>query len=493
VISPDGVEYVRLGRNLVSGDLDAGLSAYFPPLYPLLVGLASLAFGDAELAGRMVSVVAGGLLVVPAYALAREWYGAREAFLTAALVALHPVLAYYSTVVLTEATYTLLFTCGVLAGWRALEGARARAHVLAGATFGACYLLKPEATGFALLLMLAVACRWLLERRARRLWKEAGNALAVFAGFWLVAGPYVICLWVYKGVQTLSGKTGGHILQGSRRLAGEVTPHLDGPRPGLTEVAVQLTKAMRFEYEMLNLLFPVALVILAALGLFRERWTRGRAGREAYLLAFVLATLAGYAVTLPNIRFFVPLVPLVLCWASRGMVESEAWASETVKSFGAARGFSGRAGKLFVPLVAALVLASLVPVTVYLLRGDKWGDYGGQKRAAAWIKEHDAAASPVVMSTVPVAAFYARGRHVRLVDEDYTDFIARARREGAGHVVVNEREFKNMKRLGTLLEEAGEHPGLRLAHSFAEAQGHKILVYAVEGSAEGEAREAGAR
>ncbi len=438
VITPDGVEYVRLGRNLVAGSPVEGLSAYFPPLYPLLVGLSSLVFPDAELAGRFVSVVAGSLLVLPAHRLVREWYGERVALVGAALVALHPVLAYYSTAVLTEATYTLLFTCGVLAGWRALKGVRARGYLLAGVVFGACYLLKPEAAGFALLLILLVAGRKLLDR-ARPLRREALNALAIFAGFWLVAVPYITLLRVYKGgAITLSGKTAGHILQGRRRL-GEPTPYLDGHLPGLTEVAAQLSKALRYEYELFNILFPLTLVVLAALGLFRERWTRERAGREAYLLAFILATLAGYAVTLPNIRFFVPLVPLVLCWASRGLVEFEGWADETVKSFEGRRRFSARARKLFVPLGAALLLASLVPVTVYLLRGDKWSDYGGQKRAAAWIKEHDPTAAPVIMSTVPVAAFYARGRHVILKDEVYADLISRARREGVRHVVVNQR------------------------------------------------------
>ena len=132
VISPDGLLYVTLGQNLLAGNFREGLSTYFPPLYPLLVGLASFVFRDAEFAGRIVSVVAGSLLVVPVHGLIRKWYGGRIALVGACLVALHPVLIYYSTVVLTESTYTLLFTCGVLAGWTALSGGRARAYVLAG-------------------------------------------------------------------------------------------------------------------------------------------------------------------------------------------------------------------------------------------------------------------------------------------------------------------------------------------------------------------------
>ncbi|MDT7604094.1 MAG: hypothetical protein QOF61_2091, partial [Acidobacteriota bacterium] len=119
VLSPDGVVYAGLARQLAAGNLRAGLSSYYPPLYPLLIALSSLVFRDVEFAGRFVSVAAGALLIVPVYLLAREWYGHRVARLAAIVIALHPLLIYYSSVLLTESTYTLLFTCGVLAGWRA--------------------------------------------------------------------------------------------------------------------------------------------------------------------------------------------------------------------------------------------------------------------------------------------------------------------------------------------------------------------------------------
>jgi 4-amino-4-deoxy-L-arabinose transferase-like glycosyltransferase len=484
VISPDGVQYVTLAQNLVAGNLREGLSTYWPPLYPLLVGLSSLVFGDAELAGRLVSVLAGSLTVIPAYALIRKWYGGRVALVGACIVALHPVLVYYSTVLLTEATYTLLFTCGVLAGWSALSGVKARAYFAAGAAFGACYLLKPEAVGFLLLLLALVSGRKLFDR-THALGLAARNAFSLCAGFLSLAGPYLFYLRQQTGSWIISGKTAEHLLQGSRRAGGEVAPLVPALiselMPFATNALVQMTKALRFEYELFNLLFPVFFILLAALGLFRERWTRERALREAYLFSFVAATLAGYALTLPNVRFLVPLLPLLLCWVSKGVVEFEGWTNETLASFQRTRGTPLRGGlKFLVSLVVAALLASLLPVFVYLLRGDKWGDYYGQKRAAAWIKEHDAERAPVIMSTVPVAAFYAGGRHVKLADEDYAALISRARREGVKHVVVNERDFRHM-RLRTLLEDGAEHPGLRLSHSLSEAPGHRVLVYAVEG------------
>src|ERR1700730_13243469 len=65
----DGVWYATLGKNLVSGNFKAGLSAYWPPLYPFLIGISSLVIHDLEFAGRFVSVLAGSLLVIPVYYL----------------------------------------------------------------------------------------------------------------------------------------------------------------------------------------------------------------------------------------------------------------------------------------------------------------------------------------------------------------------------------------------------------------------------------------
>jgi hypothetical protein len=197
-----------------------------------------------------------------------------------------------------------------------------------------------------------------------------------------------------------------------------------------------------------------------------------------YLFSVVAAALAGYAVTLPNIRFIMPLLPLLLCWLSKGIIEFEAWAVETLRGFDGAKRFTPYLRKLVVPFVIACLLASLIPLFIYLLRGDKWGDYYGQKRAGVWIKEHAASRAPVIMSTVPIAAFYAEGRQVPLLDEDYQAFIARARREGVGYVIVNERDFRYFSLHG-LLDERSSHPGLRLVQYFAEAPGHRILVYAL--------------
>lgn len=486
VISPDGVEYVAHARRLAAGDLAKGMSTYWPPLYPALVAVASLVFRDAEFAGRLVSAVAGALLVIPAHGLARRWYGRRAALVCASLVALHPLLVYYSTTLLTESTYTLIFTCAVVASWSALTGASARAYAFAGALFGACYLLKPEAFGFVPLLLVMLVARRLLTRTSLRQTNTSlrqstvVSAGALVAGFVAAASPQLLYIRWLTGKWFLSAKMGGHLLQGARAASGDAAAAHSSSLPDALTALVRLAKAMRFEYEIFNLIFPTAFVMLVALGLFRRRWTRERAAREAYLLAFVSAALAGYAVTLPNIRFLAPLIPLLLCWVSKGTLEFAAWARGTLARFDAGAAFGARVKRLAAPLVVAALVASLAPLFVYLMRGDKWGDYYGQKRAGVWMKTRVAA--PTVMSTVPVAAFYAGGRNVVVKgDEDLDALLARARSEGVRYVVVNERDFKHMDSLRTLLDAREEHAGLRLAQEFAEAPAQRVLVYEVEG------------
>lgn len=483
VISPDGVQYLAMGRSLIAGNLHDGLSTDWPPLYPLLVGIASLFFRDSEFAGRFVSVVSGSLLVIPSYMLTRNWYDRRTAFISASLIALHPLLIYYSTTLLTESTYILLFTSGVLVGWSALRGYKGGFYLMAGATFGACYLLKPEAAGFLLLLLLMIACRRLFSRE--RSWKmSARNALLLVAGFMLLAAPYLFYLRQQTGGWILSGKVTAHLWQGSRLAAGDLKPVRLPLLPDAATAVTQLTKALRFEYEIFNLIFPPAFVLLVGLGLFRKRWMGGRIQRELYLCAFVVTTLAGYAITLPNIRFLVPLLPILICWLSKGIVEFAEWTKEMLLGFKGVQRFKPYMRSAVVTVVVLGLLAWLLPLFIYLLRGDKWGDYYGQKRAAQWIKEHDTRTTPVIMSTVPITAFYAEGRHVALVDEDYAALIERSRRERVNYLIVNERDFRYMS-LGALLDGQSQHPGLRLAFDFAESTGHRVLVYAVNERAEG--------
>ena len=496
VISPDGVEYAWLGRHMVSGNFQRGLNTYFPPLYPLLVGLSSLVFHDLEFAGRFVSVLAGGLLVIPVFQLAKNFYDKGVAALAACIVVVFPVLTYYSAQLLTESVYTLFFTTGVLIGWGALARFRPLPFFQAGIVFAACYLVRPEAFAFVFLLaaLALLAGRFHVAGTFRR---TSLNVAALVAGFLLLASPYLIYLRQQTGRWTVSEKMGSHLLLIDRA---EESPSLppdqaaqekpvaemaETPSPpdvdeesALTRFIVKATKSLRAEYEIINLTFPPLCVLLTGIGLFRVRWTRERLGRELYLASFIISALMGYALTVMDIRYLVPLLPLLLCWVANGIMEFDKWLAETIVQVRGQRS-ARRAQRWMVrAMLASLSVILLLPLFVYLNRGDKWEDYLGQKRAGQWIKAHSAT-PPVVMAENPVTSFYAGGDYVVLPNADYGEVIATARRERVGFVVVYARYLKNT-RLSFMLDGQNVPPEIKLVYRHGDGT-YKVVVYQLTG------------
>ncbi len=478
VLTPDGVDYVTLSGYLTLGFVREAINAWTPPLYPILIFLGSMVVGDHEIAGSLISVIAGSLLVVPVFFLLRGGYDQRTATWGALLAALHQLFIYYSTQVLTEATYTLFFFCAVFAGWQALRTNRTRYFALAGFIVGACYLLRAEAFGFIFLLLGMTLAIGLTDKSVSKKHLLI-NCIALAACFIIIIAPYLIHLRIQNGAWTISAKLSGHMWQGNRGLDNGAIRLVQHPLvPSFSIMFTQFARAVRSELELLNFVFPPTFVALAALGLFGNIWTRERARFELYLLMFLVAAFVGYAITLPNVRFFVPLIPLTLGWVMRGAFSIETWLRKTLLRTGAHKQRSF-AQLPFLPIVIGILVLSVMPLFFYLLRGDKWHDYSGQRQAAIWIKEHHTGPQPRIMASVPIAAYYAGGLRLDslvLQDEPYDVLLHRARQEGADFILVNERDVSKMQ-LWPLLEENIDHPGLRQVYKATPAPGHKILVY----------------
>jgi len=112
-IDSEGAEYARIAENLVAGNGYTGLvtpgkNLIFPPLYPGLIALFTPVVGGAELAGRIISLLMGSVLVAAVYLVTRDLYGRRAAPFASLLVALHPMLVGFAASVYCETTYMAL-------------------------------------------------------------------------------------------------------------------------------------------------------------------------------------------------------------------------------------------------------------------------------------------------------------------------------------------------------------------------------------------------
>lgn len=505
-LTPDGVYYATLGRSLAAGKLKEGLSTFWPPLYPLLVGGASLVSRDVEAGGRLVSVTAGSLLIVPVYLLIRLVHGEDAAFVGALLAAVHPVLIHYSTLLLTDSTYTLLFTFALLAGLNALSGRGRGAFFAAGSALGACYLTRPEAVGYAALMPVLTLCVRLSGNHLAPS-EILPDLLCLAAGFLLLALPYLLFLRRATGGWTISDKLRAHVhsgeswarrwygLQEGRRttladrlyagvmqegVSSESRSPLLPDAQSLRRMIGRSVKALTLELRLLAYyLIPLQLMVLTGLGLFKAEWLK-----EIYLLLFLSATLAGYALCPDDVsdRLLVPLIPLSLCWAARGVDEVERRLVSLSKRV--------KIPKLSLPvrtatvrrLVWAGLLVSTLPWAAYTLTRELPSRLE-HRRAGAWVKGHSETPA-LVMATAPYVAFYARARHLYLPAEEYPIVVEHARRHRVDYLVIDEEVISEghwghneYAGLRFLLDGRSDHPGLKLVYGFDGVPNRKILIF----------------
>lgn len=143
-----------------------------PPLFYVLEWIWTRVFGDGELGLRSLAALAGLLTVPVAYAIGRRAATARAGLAAAALVAVNPLLVWFSQEARSYALATLLSAIALLAFVRAQEDRRGR--VLAGWAVAAALALT---THYFTAFVLVPQAAWLLWRHPHR----RGAMLAVVA------------------------------------------------------------------------------------------------------------------------------------------------------------------------------------------------------------------------------------------------------------------------------------------------------------------------
>lgn len=506
-IYPDSVHYAIMGKHLVSGNLQEGLSTFWPPLYPFLVGLSSLVFRDIETGGKFVSLLAGSMLVIPVYSLIRFLYGKDAAFIGAFIVAIHPPLIRYSTTILTESTYTTLFVSVLFAGLRAISGGAYVTFFSVGVLLGACYLLKPESIGYLGLMAILTLGTSLLGNHLPPS-EVLFRIMALVAGASLLSLPYLLFLRRTTGGWTISDKfrahvhpseiwekrwfglpKGGTTTLADRLYAGASRNDDSLENRGLPAADVsslrmmtaRSVEALRSEAKLLTYgMTPPHFMLLMGLGMFKTEWLK-----EFYLLSFFTATLIGYALCPDEIngRLLVPLLPVTICWVAGGFKTVEDWLVEFLKQTKISRA---------VPLINPATLRlwmitalgfSMLPWLVYSLMTIPAAPMIEFKEAGRWVNEHSQT-SPLIMATRPFIAFYAGGRPVYLPAEEYQTVVEHARHLNVDYVAIDEALISNgvwgnneYSDLRSLLDERSNHPGLRLVYKFDRMPGRKILIY----------------
>lgn len=447
VISHDGaVYYMPRALAMVRGRFEEGFTANIPFLYPLMSALFYSVTGEMEWAGKLVSILAGTLTLIPVYFIGRTLAGHKTGVLAAALAAFAPLLVRYSGHAQSDALFGLLAVSAFAVGLIILREPTLWRGVAAGALGGAATLVRPEALGLLPVvgLFLVVGC----IKREYPLRKAAASFGLLALAFAVLAFPQVWITHERTGVWTLSAKAGAIFRLSNDPSFDPAAPAGGGdgtaweeafeapekyiPFSPLQAVAKDpsgfaahylhgLDRMLRYLPRDLGVaLFAAAL----AAGILHFRRGGRLAAGEGYLLAAVAFYLLALPVFYTSRRMWVPLIPLLLPPIARGLMATlfpESGPRRTAPLE------VRRWPRLALLLLFALTLPQTFrPVAKY---GWEWGQ-SPEKDGGHLIRQFIVEGDPVIGHDGRVA-FYAGGTHVPLPPGGLLDFLEFALDRGA--------------------------------------------------------------
>jgi 4-amino-4-deoxy-L-arabinose transferase-like glycosyltransferase len=183
-----------------------GFSESAPPLYYVLAWLWTQLTGTGEFGLRSLSALAGVATVPVAYLLGTELRGRRTGVVAAALVAVNPMLLWYSQEARGYALLVLLTALAALYFVRALP--RVGDGVPRNLTRWGVFSALALATHYFAIFPIALEAAWLLRRHGRRAWR--GLWIVVLAG--LALAPLVIHQMSLGHAEWIGDRSLGHRL-----------------------------------------------------------------------------------------------------------------------------------------------------------------------------------------------------------------------------------------------------------------------------------------
>ena len=422
-IEMDGIGYATIADQFGRGLFREGLNNVFSPMYPIFVSLLHFATPDVELAGRLVSLFFGVLLIWISFLFARRLFNdGGKAVWAAVLVAFHPYLVRYSGQVLSESLAAFLFALTVFSFYVGWQERRRAALALSGFCLVLTYLTRPE------YLVFYAPFVFLLLRRRRM-----ADCAVLLLPFLLLGALYI---------SYLHGQTGAWMV--SKRVT--LSPFV-----ALSAFFVNIPFVA---YYLMVAVFPM-FFLLAILGLPKVPG----AYRTLVPVLAVFHILSLAFISHSTKRYSVEFVPLFMILAAAGVYATRDY-------FG--RVFPVRAVS-WVLAAAVVFMGALEPFAPLHY------ERGLQKQAGLFLLTHDPGSA--VAARLPLAAFYEKGTSIDLLSEMSADrSIARFNKVLADkrvrYLVVDEELEKEMPFLGECLSQRA--PVYALAHGGAFVRVYKV-------------------
>jgi 4-amino-4-deoxy-L-arabinose transferase-like glycosyltransferase len=476
----DTVVYSRLGKNLIEFGRYAfgenyNMGIFFPPGYPILIGLSNLLFNDLFFSAKTVSFIASCLSIVLSYLVGKELYDIKSGLFAALLFAIYPVIILVSVQGYSDALFILFLLLSIYLFLVSLKTEMAFIYPLLGAAAGITYYMRPE--GVFILLLPILRLVGVFSDKISFDKRYVLKMASVFLVFSLFVFPYMLFLKNYTGNFTLSGKGNVSMILGE--FGGDYEYHqiVNAPDNLYDKAAFSLTadktqlrgwgKEINFSMKdyvmsdpvsflkkyqknalqqtqvLIKLLVPIILPLFFAF-FYRDLFI-DKTRLIFLLLPAIFFVLYPLFIIIEKQTFLI-VVFLLVC-ASGGLSNSGGVVSDMADYYKISR---NKAVMLLGKNIKILIIAVLIITSLSYLKYSRFQHFDPDhakpeehKRAGYFIKEQ---LSPDyeelnIMGRKPYVSFYSDSKFTMLPYAGITDVINFARRYDVNYIVVDERSL----------------------------------------------------
>ncbi|MBI4058754.1 glycosyltransferase family 39 protein [Candidatus Microgenomates bacterium] len=489
----DDAIYAEIARFWTQGKLNLIFHPTWQPLFPALSTLFYLLTNNWEVSLRLVSSVAGSLLIIPLFLLIKKTISNLHATLFAIYFFFFTPIIEASITPLSDMLSTTLIVSSIIAIFLGLYQKNHKLFLLGTFFNGLTFLTRSEGVMFFGLTFIYLSLYFLIQLIKKRILIKSAlaNLILFVAIFLLTILPYAITTGIQMGQWTLSQKFSAQIQQEhafklnsrgttwSQEIVSVKSPnyHSDYFKNGLQYVAKNIfwltewygQKLAGWKTVLLNNL-PAWGLIFIVLGTF---YLIKRSGiwASGYIL-FILLTavfLSIFSTPIWDIRYLLWTLPILIFLFYYGF-----YATTSVI-------FKSKINFIF-PLIVLFLLPSFSPK--YLINPQEVATNFTRKyykeeikEAGIWIKENNQHSNPKIVMRHEGVEFYADGTTIYLPQNlSYQESINYAKKNKADFIIIWPDELNSKDGLFVLTDHRINGFGLKKVYQYP-FNDPKIIIY----------------
>ena len=509
----DTVAFSRLGKNLVEyGRYNFGenynMGVFFPPGYPLFIGLLNLMVKDLFVSAKLISLISSTITIFLSYLVGKELYNKESGLFAAFVYALYPVILIVSVDAYSDALFFCFLLLSIYLFLISLKKDNYFMSALIGISLAATYLTRPEGQFLLLLPLLQVFGVFSGKPFFNR--KYLLKVALIFLIFGIIISPYMLFLKNYTGKFSPTGKANISILLGELSEDKEYHEVVNAPDNlydraafSLTDDKTQLkgwnrkenlslkdyifkdpvTFAKRYQKNVLRevktlnkLLIPIILPLFFAF--FNRNLFKNRI--RLIFLIFPLFFFLMYPLFIIIEKQTLLIVVFLIFFSCGGFPNARQAVSDLISYYGLGQ---NRVLQLLERNIKYLMVIVLVLSSLSYLKYssfDKVARPVEHERAGLYLKENVPAAYEElnIMSAKPYVNYYCDAKFTMLPYANSADVINFAKLYNVDYIVIDKRFLGKWDSYNELIEMDKHSNDIELVYE--DKSGELIRVFRVE-------------